>query len=108
MEKSKLSVYASKKFVEFLKNKNTQNAIDDMIVWLNITSDEDIIQIYLTMFLAAVEFNKLSSNDLKLLKKQLSSIRSNVIVYPKEIRDDLPDLTDSFIKTKILEKAELV
>lgn len=99
---NQLSTYAETKFTEFLKNKNIQNTINDMIVWLNVVSDDDILQIYLTMFLTTVEVSKLTKHDLELLKKQILEIRSVELTYPIIQQDKIPILTDSFIKEKIL------
>lgn len=100
---NKLSTYAHKKFLEFLKNKETQNIINDMIVWSNVTSDDDILQIYLTMFLSTVEVTKLAKHDLELFKKRILEIRSVELIYPIIQQDHIPALTDIFIKEKILE-----
>lgn len=99
---NKLSTYADEKFIEFLKNKEIQNTIGDMIVWLNVVSDDDILQIYLTMFLATVNVNKLGKHDLELLKKQISEIRSVELTYPIIQQNNIPTMTDTFIKEKIL------
>lgn len=105
MNENKLSTYADEKFVKFLKNKNIQNTINDMIVWLNVVSDDDILQIYLTMFLSTVEVDKLAKHDLELLKQQIAEIRAAKITYPIVQQDSIPTLTRAFIKDKILEKA---
>ena len=102
MNNLNLSDYAYEKFLEFLKNKNLQTAINDMIVWTEASMD-DVVDTYLTMFLSTVEINKLDKNDLDNLKMAIMEIRSVAPEYPINPHA-IPILTDEFIKENVLHK----
>jgi hypothetical protein len=111
MKKLNTSDYVNDKFIEFLKNKEIQNTINDIIVFLNVTSVDDMTEICFTMFLANIEINKLSETDLGVIRDEIKNIRSVPIHYRQKDFDSdvykgVPNPTDEFIKNTIKEKVD--
>ena len=113
MNVPKLSTYAREKFIKFLKNKKTQVTINDMIICMNISSMDSIMNLYLTMFLATIEIDKLDKTDIDVLKNEIKNVRSKKSKYMNQIFDEkadervyknIPEPEPTYLKTFILRK----
>ena len=101
-----LSQYAEEQLVKFLQNKQLQCSINDMVVYMNMSNLDEIIDLCMTMFLANIDISKLHPNDLAILKSEICKIRKVKPQYPPIVDDIYPDPTDDFIKSKFKERVD--
>jgi transcription termination factor NusB len=98
-----LSQYAEEQFVKFLQNEKLQTSINDMVVFMNVTDLDEVIEVCLTMFLANVDVSKLHLNDLNALRMEIHKIRNMKIEYPIH-NEVIPEPTHQFIMSKLKER----
>jgi len=99
-----LSQYAEEQLVKFLQNKQLQHSINDMVVYMNMSNLDEIVEVCMTMFLANIDISKLHPDDLDGLKLEIRKIRKVKPKYPPIADDIYPDPTDDFIKSKFKER----
>ena len=71
-----LSNYGEEQLVRFLQDEKLQNNINDMAVFMNTSTINDIVEVCITMFLANVDINRLHPDDLNILRSELRDIRA--------------------------------
>ena len=98
----RLSQYAEEQFVKFLQNKTLQASIGDMMVFMNITNLDEVVEVCLTMFLANVDVTRLHPSDLNILKSELRSIRA-MNINVKYDGDSVPDKVRDTMRHKLRE-----
>lgn len=109
---NKLSKYAETNFINFLKNKTIQETINNIVIFKNIASIDEIVDICLTMFLSTIEINKLNGTDLELLKNEIKKVRSVELNYDltkfiETTYKKLPNPTDKFIIDEVLKRTKV-
>lgn len=97
-----LSQYAEEQFIRFLQNEKLQTSIGDMMVFMNVTTLDEVVEVCLTMFLANVNVSKLHPNDLSILKSELRNIRT-MDIHTNYDGDSVPDKVRDGMRQKLRE-----
>lgn len=71
-----LSEYATGEFEKFVQNKQLQKQLNDVIAFYQLSNIDEVIQLYLDMFLLQVEIAKLDPHDIELLRLEIRHVRS--------------------------------